>query len=58
MMMIMSMTLTDFQVFDISLVSSVGCQVFIYLNSNILKATVFEQGTDRLLTNLHVVDML
>ena len=34
----MSMTLTGFQLFDISLVSSVGCQVFIHFDGDILEA--------------------
>ena len=44
--------------FDIALMGSVGCQVFINLNGNILKATIFEQGTDRFFTDLHMLDML
>ena len=58
MVVIMPMTLTSFQLFNLPLVSSVGCQVFINLNGDILKATVFEQGADRLFTDLHMLDML
>ena len=47
-----------FQLFDIALMGSVGCQVFIHLNGNILKAPFFEQGTDRFFTDLHMLDML
>ena len=47
-----------FQLFDISLVSSVGCQVFINFDGDILKATLFEQVPDRLFTDLHMFDML
>ena len=47
-----------FQLFDISLVSSVGCQVFINFDGDILKAPLFEQVSDRLFTDLHMFDML
>ena len=58
MVMIMPMTLIHFQFFDISLVGAVGRQVFIHFDGNILKSTLFEQGADRLFTDLHMLDML
>ena len=58
MVMNMSMTLIHFQLFNLAFMSSVGCQVFIDLNGDVLKATVFELVSDRLFTDLHVVDML
>ena len=54
----MPMTLIHFQFFDISLVGAVGRQVFIHFDGNILKSTLFEQGADRLFTDLHMLDML
>ena len=46
------------QLFDISLVGSVGCQIFIHFDGDILKAPLFEQASDRLFTDLHMLDML
>lgn len=38
--------------------SLVGCQVFINFDGDILKATLFEQVSDRLFTDLDMFDML